>query len=241
MGYELLENDLTDSTLWMYRSDQARILAITIISKCNGSDRVYVSPAVLFERARLTPDQGSAALAELMSPDTNSKCQLEEGRFVVQKVDEYSNRYLWLPSYKGRRIKYLAKVRKQEQRDREAEANRLGESRSVTVGHGESQNVSPDQKQIRAEAEKKENTGESARFVPPKVEEVEAYAHEKGLVVDAAYFVDFFEAKGWVTGKTKMRSWRAAARNAARDGWTTRHGKPTPPAKVILGGLGAKE
>ena len=131
MGYELLENDLTDSTLWMYRSDPARILAITIISKCNGSDRVYVPPAILIQRARLTPEQGAAALVELTSPDPNSRCSLEDGRFVVQKMDEDGNRYLWIPSYKGRRRKYLARERKREQRAREEEER----SRSVTPRH----------------------------------------------------------------------------------------------------------
>src|ERR1039458_1795255 len=127
MGYELLENDLTDSTLWMYRSLAACKLAITIISKCNGSDRVFVPKAVLIERARLTPEQGAAAFEELLSPDPHSRCTLEAGRFVVEQVDEDGKRYLWLPSYAGRGGKDLAPERQRLERERDA-----GLSRSVT-------------------------------------------------------------------------------------------------------------
>ena len=73
-------------------------------------------------------------------------------------------------------------------------------------------------------------------FKPPTVEEVEAYAKEKGLKIGAEYFVDFFQQKDWQTGKVKMTDWRAAVRNAARDGWTLKGQrseeapKPTEPS-----------
>lgn len=233
MGYELLENDLTDSTLWMYRSDPARILAITIISKCNGSDRVYVPPAILIERARLSPVAGAAALAELSAPDPNSKCQLEQGRFIVDKVDDDGNRYLWLPSYAGRRRRYLARERQRLKRERDAEASRsvtpphdaspsVTASHDVTRGHKPS-HVDQNQNQNQSRAEQK---GERARFAPPTLEEVQAYAREiPGLNAEA--FLDFYASKGWKVGTQPMKDWKAAARNwRRRDG---ENGKIPPP------------
>lgn len=56
------------------------------------------------------------------------------------------------------------------------------------------------------------------RFTPPTVEEVEAYAREKGLNIPAERFVDFYASKGWKVGNAPMKDWKAAARNwAARD------------------------
>ena len=56
------------------------------------------------------------------------------------------------------------------------------------------------------------------RFAPPTIRDVEDYAFEKGLNMDARRFVDFYESKGWMVGRTKMKDWKAAARNwAARD------------------------
>ena len=55
-----------------------------------------------------------------------------------------------------------------------------------------------------------------ARFTPPTAGEVEAYAQEAGISLDAGAFCDFYAAKGWKVGQSPMRDWRAAARNWAR-------------------------
>lgn len=68
---------------------------------------------------------------------------------------------------------------------------------------------------------------ERGRFAPPTREEVEAYAREKGydgFPVDR--FVAYYESNGWMVGRTKMKSWRAAMAN-----WHLRdsQGKPSQP------------
>lgn len=49
-------------------------------------------------------------------------------------------------------------------------------------------------------------------FVQPSVEEVEAYCLERNNNVNAEAFVDFYESKGWMVGKNKMKDWKAAVR-----------------------------
>lgn len=44
----------------------------------------------------------------------------------------------------------------------------------------------------------------------PTLEEVQAYATEKGYSVDAELFIAFYESNGWKVGKNPMKSWRAA-------------------------------
>lgn len=57
----------------------------------------------------------------------------------------------------------------------------------------------------------KGDVGKRSTFAPPTVEEVIAYLNEKGIVnVDAERFVSFYESKGWMIGKNKMKSWKAA-------------------------------
>ena len=68
-----------------------------------------------------------------------------------------------------------------------------------------------------APADGKPDSPGRARFVPPTVEEVAAFARSEGVRVDAQAFVDHFTSNGWrVGGKAAMRDWRAAARNWAR-------------------------
>ncbi len=58
------------------------------------------------------------------------------------------------------------------------------------------------------------------RFTPPTIEEVKAYCRERKNDVDPEKFVDFYESKGWMIGKNKMKSWKAALRTweKPRDG-----------------------
>lgn len=55
------------------------------------------------------------------------------------------------------------------------------------------------------------------KFTVPTVEEVRAYISEHGYSVDAERFVNFYESKGWMVGKSKMKDWQAAVRNWAKD------------------------
>lgn len=55
----------------------------------------------------------------------------------------------------------------------------------------------------------------SSKFNPPSFAEVDMYMIERGVSdqSEAASFCDFYESKGWVVGKVKMKSWKAAVRN----------------------------
>lgn len=57
-------------------------------------------------------------------------------------------------------------------------------------------------------------------FRPPTVEDVTQYCKTRGNKVDPQRFVDFYESKGWVVGKSKMKSWEASVRTWERDGKT---------------------
>lgn len=52
-------------------------------------------------------------------------------------------------------------------------------------------------------------------FKKPTLQEVDAYMQEinKGSFDEASKFVDFYESKGWLVGKAKMKDWKAAVRN----------------------------
>lgn len=53
-------------------------------------------------------------------------------------------------------------------------------------------------------------------FAPPTLEEVAAYVRERESKVDPQGFIDFYAAKGWMVGKSKMVDWKAACRNAEK-------------------------
>ena len=58
--------------------------------------------------------------------------------------------------------------------------------------------------------------GNNKRFTPPTIQDVKAYCIERGNGVDPERFIDFYESKGWMVGKNKMKDWKAAVRNWER-------------------------
>jgi len=67
------------------------------------------------------------------------------------------------------------------------------------------------QSKVKESKPKKINKSNS-RFTPPTLEEVKAYCIERKNKVDAEKFIDFYESKGWMVGKNKMKSWEASVR-----------------------------
>ena len=79
------------------------------------------------------------------------------------------------------------------------------------------------------EAKEKEKEKEKVKvkdnnkiFKPPTVDDVRAYCTERGNSVDPQSFVDFYESKGWMIGKNKMKDWKAAVRTWERSETKTR-------------------
>jgi hypothetical protein len=57
-----------------------------------------------------------------------------------------------------------------------------------------------------------------SHFTTPTVEEVQAECVRIELsLLEAPKFVDYYESKGWLVGKAKMKSWKPALRNWQRN------------------------
>lgn len=69
------------------------------------------------------------------------------------------------------------------------------------------------EKDITNVISKKKN---SSKFIPPTFEEVTEYCSERNNTVNPQAFIDFYESKGWMIGKNKMKDWKAAVRTWER-------------------------
>jgi uncharacterized protein YdaU (DUF1376 family) len=59
------------------------------------------------------------------------------------------------------------------------------------------------------------------KFTPPTVEEIQEYSSLRLKPIDAEKFHDFYQSKGWLIGKNKMKDWKAAVRNWERSNKST--------------------
>jgi hypothetical protein len=52
-------------------------------------------------------------------------------------------------------------------------------------------------------------------FIPPNFNDILEFCMQNDLDLDANKFINFYESKGWLVGKNKMKNWQAAVRNWA--------------------------
>jgi biotin operon repressor len=60
------------------------------------------------------------------------------------------------------------------------------------------------------------------KFQKPTLEEIKQYCLERHNDVDPNQFYDFYESKGWLVGKVKMKNWQAAVRTWERNSVKTK-------------------
>lgn len=166
-----------------------------------GSGDPEILKGYLFpRRKRITETDIERALADLAGA----------GCILLYESDGES--YLCFP-------KWSSHQRIQQKRSKFPEPSEQDMSRWVTVSHGESP---PESNPIQSNAESNpnrergHNNDSRSQFVKPTVNEVAEYCRQRGNSVDANKFVDYYEAKGWVVGRTPMKDWKAAVRNWER-------------------------
>ena len=158
---------------------------------------------------------------------------------------------LMLPTLKNSKVKYnngksrgrteANQEQNPKQTESKSEAN-LKQNRSETEAHTEfcpSISISKEKEKGKGNKEKKDKEKTPAgalsakasslsRFIKPTVDEVRAYCQEKDYRINPNDFVDFYESKGWVVGKSPMKDWRAAVRT-----WASKD-KAENPEKYIV-------
>ena len=55
-------------------------------------------------------------------------------------------------------------------------------------------------------------TPSNKKFIKPTFEQVKAYCIERKNTIDPQQFIDYYDARGWMLNKVKMKDWKAAVR-----------------------------
>jgi len=71
-------------------------------------------------------------------------------------------------------------------------------------------------------------------FKPPTIQEVESYTSTRPTPIDSEKFIDFYQSKGWMVGKNKMKDWQAAVRNWEKNNANTKGNTGQPVNKGRL-------
>ena len=98
----------------------------------------------------------------------------------------------------------------------EAVLNILDYKKSKNLITGDKKTSSQETKKLdcnNKESNKKDNNKDNrVAFTPPTLDEVSAYCRERQNSVDPEKFIDFYQSKGWMVGRNRMKDWKAAVR-----------------------------
>lgn len=213
-GFTKLHSGIIYSSIWE-EDNYTRILWITMLAMSNSTGEVIVAPKRLYKVANIPADKCRLALKKLSSPDADSRTSDNEGR----RIEKIQGGWLILNYFKYRATPDVEKRRQQNREAKRRERMRkTGVSASVSKRQHDVSNVSQNQHIAEAEAEADNTLGGRGgkgekKFKKPSAQEVEAYAKSIDFAIDGNEFVDFYESKGWMIGKSRMKEWKAAVRN----------------------------
>lgn len=69
---------------------------------------------------------------------------------------------------------------------------------------------------------KEEKKEDNKKFMPPTVGAVSEYCLERNNNIDPEQFVNYYESKGWMIGRNKMKDWKAAVRTWEKNKYSNR-------------------
>jgi predicted phage replisome organizer len=117
--------------------------------------------------------------------------------------------------------------RQKKQDDEDNERTTEGQVEDITrTNEGQKKTLSDKSKSKSKNKSKSIEKEKEKRFTPPTLDEVRAYCEERKNNIDPQAFIDFYESKGWMIGKNKMKDFRACVRT-----WEKRE-RPSSSIKI---------
>jgi len=206
--YSKLYRSIFDGSLYGQFESLTTFMAMLALADRHGE--VDASPAKIAGCLGCELDFVLKGIEQLEAPDPYSRTPLEDGKRLIPLKDDAGNNRIFgwkIVNYE----KYRSIRNEEERRAYKREWDRKNRSRDSNPTN--SDRARPETTYTEAEAEADTKDQNKGRFAPPSVEQVKKYTTEKQLNVNPNSFVDFYESKGWMVGKNKMKDWKAAARN----------------------------
>lgn len=112
--------------------------------------------------------------------------------------------------------------------------SKLGQSISKTRAINCPQSIRVVKKEYIGATQNTKRSRKKKEFIPPSLDEVEQYVEEKGMVIDAKYFFDFYAAGEWHDSSGKpVNNWKQKALTWNRREQKERKSKPPASGPVV--------
>ena len=200
------------------------VMLLTMAGRCNAGGMIFLTENIPYTPKMLADELGFEENTVKLAINALEQLNMivsDNGVFSIAGWDEHQN-------VDGmEKVRELGKIRQAKFKERKKliSGNVSGNvTDNVTVTLGNALDID-EERDIRNTLVNKSVIGEKpTRFIPPSVDEVRTYCTERGNGVDAERFVDYYTARGWLAGKSKMKDWKAAVRTWERNDREDRHG-----------------
>lgn len=180
-----------------------------LIVLCDADGMVDMTPQSISRRTGIPIEHIISGIEVLEKNDKYSRTPTENGK-RIELIDDHRN-WGWhiINHEKYKNMRDADTIRAQT---RERVRKHREKKRSVTQGNDSKRHID---KEIDTNTNTKIKT---SGFQPPSQKEVEQYCIEKTYSIDAESFICFYESKGWMVGKNKMKNWKASLTNWQKRG-----------------------
>jgi hypothetical protein len=207
--YTKLFSSLLNSSVWSEDAETCKVW-ITLLALADRDGFVFASTSGIARIAALPIESVDAAIEKFLSPDPRSQDRERGGD--GRRISPGPNGGWEIINYVYYRDLTDAELRRGQNRAaKQRERDRQQRSANVSKRHQSSAPVTPSEAESDTESDTESKEKRDRRFARPSLDEVKKHAEEKGWrEFDAEAFHAFYESKGWVVGKSPMRSWKAA-------------------------------
>lgn len=188
------------------------VMLLTMAGRCNSNGFIYLTENIPYT---------TKMLADELEFDESV---IQMALTVLEKFDMiYRNGdLLSIPGWEEHqnvegldRVREMTRKRVAEHRERQKEIEQALDKNcnvtcNVTVTECNRDVTQQNQNQNKNQNKNKKENIKRKDFIPPTVDEVKEYLKSVGSKLDAESFVAFYESKGWMIGKNKMKSWKSA-------------------------------
>ena len=196
------------------------VMLLTMAGRCNAGGMIFLTENIPYTPKMLADEldfEENTVILALQALEQLQMIVTDGERFRIAGWEEYQN-VEGLDKIREQTRKRVAKYRERQALKALPACNVTGNA-TVTQGNA----IEEEREKESDIRNKNNNMGDPADaperkryarkpFNPPTVEEVREYCTERGNTVDPEAFIDFYESKGWMIGKNKMKDWKAAVR-----------------------------
>lgn len=190
-GWIKIYRELLNKPIWQKSNAKQKAILITLLLMANHEENEWEWQGQKF---KVTPGQFVTSL-ENIAKKAGSDISIKNVRTAIERFKKYD--FLTNKSTKTGRLITITNWGLYQIKEKKRQSNRQSGGKEVATN--------------------KNDKNDKNIFIKPTIEEIKEYCSKRENDIDAERFFDFYEAKGWMVGKNKMRDWKAGVRTWERN------------------------